>query len=62
MLSTAQKFWSNRTGFWSNETGATAIEYALIAGIISIVVVTSSTTMGNVVMTTFVKIGTGLAR
>ena len=48
--------------FWSNETGATAIEYALIAGIISIVVVASSTTMGNVVKTTFTKIGGGFAR
>lgn len=28
-------------GFWTNESGATAIEYALIAGIVSIAIIGS---------------------
>ena len=48
--------------FSHDQTGATAIEYAMIAGIISMVIVSSVTTMGTVVQTTFTKIGSGFAR
>lgn len=48
--------------FSHDQTGATAIEYALIAGIVSFVIISSVTTMGNVVSTAFTKIGTGFAR
>ncbi len=50
------------TKFFHDQSGETAIEYALIAGIISIVIVTSVTTMGTVVSTTFTKIGSAFTR
>jgi pilus assembly protein Flp/PilA len=39
--------------FWDNEFGATAIEYALIAGFISIVIVTAVTSIGGTVQSFF---------
>ena len=33
--------------FWRNESGATAIEYGLIAGLISVVILTALTTVGG---------------
>ena len=35
------------TGFWTNERGATAIEYATIAGLISIVIIGASMTWAD---------------
>ncbi len=48
--------------FYHDQSGGTAIEYALIAGLVSILIVTSVTTMGSIVSTTFTKIGIGFAR
>jgi pilus assembly protein Flp/PilA len=42
--------------FWRNEFGATAIEYALIAGFISIVIVTAVTQIGGTVQSFFAAI------
>jgi pilus assembly protein Flp/PilA len=42
--------------FWRNEFGATAIEYALIAGFISIVIVTAVTQIGGTVQGFFAAI------
>ncbi|WKU19609.1 Flp family type IVb pilin [Advenella alkanexedens] len=33
--------------FWKDEEGATAIEYALIAGLIAVVIIAALTTLGN---------------
>ena len=33
--------------FWRNDSGATAIEYGLIAGLISVVIITAVTTIGT---------------
>lgn len=33
--------------FWRNNSGATAIEYGLIAGLISVVILTALTTVGG---------------
>ena len=45
----------------SDESGATALEYGLIAGLISLAVVTGATAAGAAVNTIFTKIGTTLA-
>ena len=50
---------SNR--FISDNSGATALEYGLIAGLISLAVVTGATAAGTAVNTIFVAIGTKLA-
>ncbi len=42
-----------------DKTGATAIEYALIAGLISIVAVVSMTLIGGQLSTTFSTVGSG---
>ena len=39
--------WKSIEAFCTDETGATAMEYALIAGLVSIVSVVSWTAMGN---------------
>jgi pilus assembly protein Flp/PilA len=46
--------------FWRDETGATAIEYALIAGSISIVILAAVSTVGTSLNNTFTSIGTSL--
>lgn len=33
--------------FWKDEEGATAIEYALIAGLIAVVIIAALTVLGN---------------
>ncbi len=43
-----------------NENGATAIEYALIAGSISIVIVVAATTIGTNLNLTFTNVSNGL--
>ncbi|MFY0680370.1 MAG: Flp family type IVb pilin [Thalassovita sp.] len=47
--------------FVKEESGATAIEYALIAGLISVVVITALTTLGGSLDTTFSTISDTLA-
>lgn len=47
-------------GLLSDETGATAIEYALIAALIAVAIITAATTVGNNLATTFTHIGNSL--
>ncbi|MYM54252.1 MULTISPECIES: Flp family type IVb pilin [Thalassovita] len=49
------------TKFTKEESGATAIEYALIAGLISVVVITALTTLGGSLETTFTTISNTLS-
>jgi len=46
--------------FLKNESGATAIEYGLIAGLISVVIITTVTLVGTNLTATFDAIGTAL--
>jgi len=46
--------------FLKDESGATAIEYALIAGFISIVIVASVQALGTSLNTTFSSVSTAL--
>jgi pilus assembly protein Flp/PilA len=45
--------------FLRDETGATAIEYAIIAGGISIVIVTAVQAIGTTLNTTFTSVAAG---
>ncbi len=47
--------------FLKNESGATAIEYGLIAGLISVVIITAVTLVGTNLTSTFDAIATALA-
>ena len=42
--------------FLSNESGATAIEYGLIAALVSVVIITALTTIGTKLTATFTSI------
>ena len=46
--------------FVANESGATAIEYALIASLIAVVIVTAVQTVGTKVSTVFTEVGGAL--
>ena len=46
--------------FAKDESGATAIEYGLIAGLISVVLITVLTTLGTNLNAKFTKISTAL--
>jgi pilus assembly protein Flp/PilA len=46
--------------FMKDESGATAIEYGLIAGLISVVVITAVTTVGTKMSADFSKIAGNL--
>ena len=46
--------------FLSNESGATAIEYGLIAALVSVVIITALTTIGTKLTATFTSIGTNI--
>lgn len=46
--------------FAKDESGATAIEYGLIAGLVSVVIVTILTTMGDSLNDVFTKINDAL--
>jgi pilus assembly protein Flp/PilA len=46
--------------FLRDESGATAIEYGLIAALISVVIITAVTTVGGNLKTTFNSVGTAL--
>lgn len=48
------------TRFVRDESGATAIEYGLIAALISVVIITVLTTLGTNLSTTFNSIATKL--
>jgi len=47
--------------FLENEAGATAIEYGLIAALISVVIITAVTTVGTSLSSTFNSVGTALS-
>lgn len=47
--------------FAKDESGATAIEYGLIAGLISVVIITALTTIGTRLSGKFGAIGNGLS-
>jgi pilus assembly protein Flp/PilA len=46
--------------FLINEDGVTAIEYALIASLIALVIITGVQTVGTKVSTVFTEVGNGL--
>jgi pilus assembly protein Flp/PilA len=49
------------TRFANDESGATAIEYGLIAALISVVIITAVTTVGTNLQTTFNTVATKLS-
>jgi pilus assembly protein Flp/PilA len=53
---------SSITRFLRDEEGATAIEYGIIAGLVSIAIVTVVTTMGTDLGGIFTKISTALGK
>ena len=46
--------------FLRNESGATAIEYGLIAALVSVVIITALTTIGTKLTATFTSIGNNI--
>ena len=46
--------------FLGDESGATAIEYALIASLIAVAIITAVTTVGGKVSTVFTEVGNAL--
>ena len=44
--------------FFKDESGATAIEYGLIAALISVALITGATSLGNTLNSTFSKLST----
>ena len=46
--------------FWTNERGATAIEYAIIAAGIAVVLVTAVSAIGTSLKSSFTSVATGL--
>ena len=46
--------------FWNDQSGATAIEYGLIAGLISVVIIGAVTTVGTKVSNQFTTIAGAL--
>lgn len=52
--------WKNIQQFLREEEGVTAIEYALIAALIAVVIIAAVTLVGNEVQNTFSTIATAL--
>ena len=50
----------NLIRFMKDEDGATAIEYGLIAALVSVVIITALTLLGGNLSTTFTKIANAL--
>jgi pilus assembly protein Flp/PilA len=48
------------TRFFADESGATAIEYGLIAALISVAIITAATTMGTKLSSTFSSVSNQL--
>jgi pilus assembly protein Flp/PilA len=46
--------------FWNNESGATAVEYGLIAALISVAAITAFTAVGTNLNATFTNIASNL--
>jgi pilus assembly protein Flp/PilA len=51
---------TNLARFLENESGATAIEYALIASLIAVFIITAVQTVGTKVSTVFTEVGGAL--
>ncbi len=51
---------STLSRFLSDESGATAIEYALIASLIAVAIITALQTVGTKVCTVFTEVGDAL--
>jgi pilus assembly protein Flp/PilA len=51
---------TNLARFFENESGATAIEYALIASLIAVFIITAVQTVGTKVSTVFTEVGGAL--
>jgi pilus assembly protein Flp/PilA len=49
------------TRFKNDESGATAIEYGLIAGLVSVVIIGTVTTVGTELTTVFTSVGNALS-
>ncbi len=47
--------------FVADQSGATAIEYGLIAGLISVVIITAVTTIGTNMKNKFAQVGNALS-
>jgi len=47
--------------FMKDESGATAIEYGLIAALISVALITGATTLGNSINNTFQSVSTKMS-
>jgi pilus assembly protein Flp/PilA len=47
--------------FAKDESGATAIEYALIAALIALAIISGATSLGSAISTKFTSIGTSLS-
>lgn len=48
--------------FIEDESGATAIEYGLIAALISVAIISAATTLGTEIAGTFTKVSTELGK
>lgn len=48
--------------FLKNDSGATAIEYGLIAGLISVAIITAATTLGSEISAAFTRIATAMTQ
>jgi pilus assembly protein Flp/PilA len=55
-----QPMFKSMKNFAANESGATAIEYALIASLIAVFIITAVQTVGTKVRTVFTEIGSSL--
>jgi pilus assembly protein Flp/PilA len=55
-----QIMFKSMKNFVANESGATAIEYALIASLIAVFIITAVSTVGTKVSTVFTEIGNTL--
>jgi pilus assembly protein Flp/PilA len=53
-------FLNNLKALANDERGVTALEYGLIAGLVAVVIVTSVTTLGTKLQTTFTSIAAAL--
>lgn len=53
--------WESATRFRHDEDGATAIEYALVAGLISIVIIAAVTSIGETLSESFSEVESGLS-
>jgi pilus assembly protein Flp/PilA len=53
-------FLNNLSALANDERGVTALEYGLIAGLVAVVIITSVTTLGSKLSTTFTNIAAAI--